>query len=230
MKRFSNSLITIIIATILMTIVSLPDSVKSKLPNDPVSTWVKNQKVTLGLDLQGGTQLDYRIDLRNANARNEDDDDSNDISIHDVIEGVRTTIERRVNGLGVSEPQIYLSNIAGEDHIIVELAGIKDIEEAKKVVGKTIQLEFKEPKTEAILMKLIKLKKRQMKFCKKRLHLTLILQKSAKVCRQATTKSNSKPIRKASKSNYLLIIKIFCQPWQMAKFITRRLRAVVSLC
>ena len=149
MKRFSKSLILIIIATLLMGVVSLPDFVKSKLPNDPVSEWIRNQKITLGLDLQGGTQLDYRIDLRNAKARNEDDDDSNDVSLNDVIEGVRTTIERRVNNLGVSEPQIYLSNVAGEDHIIVELAGIKDIEEAKKVVGKTIQLEFKEPKTEA---------------------------------------------------------------------------------
>ena len=127
-----------------MGVVTLPDSVKSKLPNDPVSTWVKEQKITLGLDLQGGTQLDYRIDLRNAKKRNEDDDESNDVRMHDVIEGVRTTLERRVDGLGVSEPQIYLSNIAGEDHIIVELAGIKDIEEAKKIVGKTIQLEFKD--------------------------------------------------------------------------------------
>jgi protein-export membrane protein SecD len=149
MQRISKSLIAIIIAAILMGIVALPDSVKSKFPNDPVSTWVKKQKVTLGLDLQGGTQLDYRIDLRNANERNTDADDSNDITIHDVLEGVRNTIERRINSLGVSEPQIYLSNVAGEDHIVVELAGIKDIEEAKKVVGKTIQLEFKEPKTEA---------------------------------------------------------------------------------
>ncbi len=148
MKRFSKSLIAIIIATILMAAISMPDSVKSKLPSDPVSEWVKKQNVTLGLDLQGGTQLDYRIDLRSANLRNEDDDDSNDVRINEVIEGVRTTIERRVNGLGVSEPQIYLSNVAGEEHIIVELAGIKDIEEAKAVVGKTIQLEFKEMKTE----------------------------------------------------------------------------------
>ena len=149
MKRFSKGLISIIIAAILMGIVILPDSVKSKLPGDPISDWVRGQKITLGLDLQGGTQLDYRIDLRNAIKRNEDDDDSNDVRLHDVIEGVRTTIERRVDGLGVSEPQIYLSNIAGENHIIVELAGIKDIEEAKKIVGKTIQLEFKEAKTKA---------------------------------------------------------------------------------
>ena len=147
-NRFSKGIIAIIIATILMAVVSLPDSIKSQFPDLPVINWAKKQKVILGLDLQGGTQLDYRIDLRNAKTRNEDEDDSNDMKIHDVIEGVRTTIERRVNGLGVSEPQIYTSKVAGEDHIIVELAGIKDVEEAKKVVGKTIQLEFKEAKTE----------------------------------------------------------------------------------
>jgi protein-export membrane protein SecD len=148
MQRFSKGLTAIIIATLFMAVVSLPDSVKSKLPNDPVSTWAKNQKVTLGLDLQGGTQLDYRIDLRNIEVRNADDDDSNDVVIRDIVEGVKTTLERRVNGLGVSEPNIYTSDVAGEKHIIVELAGIKDVEEAKAIVGKTIQLEFKEPKTE----------------------------------------------------------------------------------
>ena len=148
MKRFSNGLTAIIIATLLMSIVILPESVKSKLPNDPVSNWIKNQKVTLGLDLQGGTQLDYRIDLRKIEERNDDDDDSNDIAVRDIVEGVRATLERRVNGLGVAEPNIYTSDVAGEKHIIVELAGIKDVEEAKAIVGKTIQLEFKEPKTE----------------------------------------------------------------------------------
>ena len=148
MQRFSKGLIAIIVATLLMSVVALPDSVKSKLPGDPVSDWVRKQKVTLGLDLQGGTQLDYRIDLRNIEARNNDDDDSNDVAIRDIVEGVRATLERRVNGLGVSEPNIYTSDVAGEKHVIVELAGIKDVEEAKAVVGKTIQLEFKEPKTE----------------------------------------------------------------------------------
>ncbi len=148
MRRYSKGLISIIIATLFMTVVSLPESVKSKLPNDPVSTWAKKQKVTLGLDLQGGTQLDYRIDLRNTLERNEDDDPTNDVVIRDIVEGVRSTLERRVNGLGVAEPNIYTSDVGGEKHVIVELAGIKDVDEAKAVVGKTIQLEFKEPKTE----------------------------------------------------------------------------------
>ncbi len=148
MRRFNKGLTGIIIATLLMAVVSLPDSVKSQLPNDKVSSWIKDQKVTLGLDLQGGTQLDYRIDLRNIEARNADEDESNDVAIRDIVEGVRATLERRVNGLGVSEPNIYTSDVAGEKHIIVELAGIKDVNEAKAIVGKTIQLEFKEPKTE----------------------------------------------------------------------------------
>jgi preprotein translocase subunit SecD len=149
MNRISRGLISILIAALLMGVVALPSSVTSKLPDWPVVKWFKHQKVTLGLDLQGGTQLDYRIDLRNAELANADEDKSNDVKINDIIEGVVTTLERRVNNIGVSEPQIYISNVGGEKHVIVELAGIKDIEEAKKIVGKTIQLEFKEPKTEA---------------------------------------------------------------------------------
>ena len=52
-----------------------------------------------------------------------------------VVTGVREVIERRVNALGVSEPIIYESEVAGERHIVVELAGIKDI--SSKVLGST---------------------------------------------------------------------------------------------
>jgi len=147
-SRFSKGLVTIFVASVLMAVVCLPDSIKQTWSDNGFVRLFKNPKIILGLDLQGGTQLDYRIDLRNAHAKNEDDDPDNDVIIKDIVEGVRTTIERRVNNLGVSEPQIYLSNVAGEQHIIVELAGIKDIDEAKAMVGKTIQLEFKERKTE----------------------------------------------------------------------------------
>lgn len=138
----------IIAATLVMGLIAVPESLKTYYPASAVSTWIQAQKLHLGLDLQGGTQLDYRMDLRQAQKYNADADKTNDVNIAQLIEGVRLTIERRVNGLGVSEPRIYTSDIAGENHIIVELAGIKDIEAAKKTVGKTIQLEFKEQKTE----------------------------------------------------------------------------------
>ena len=88
----------------------------------------------LGLDLSGGTQLDYKIDLS----------DVPEIDQLQIVEGVQEVIRRRVDSLGVSEPSIYSSSIADEHHIIVELAGISDIDEAKNTVGKTIQLEFRE--------------------------------------------------------------------------------------
>ena len=66
----------------------------------------------------------------------------------EALEGVRDVIERRVNIFGVSEP-IIQTNISGEEHrIIVELAGIKDINEAIKMIGETPLLEFKEEGTE----------------------------------------------------------------------------------
>ncbi|MBI5411687.1 protein translocase subunit SecD [Candidatus Peregrinibacteria bacterium] len=157
--RFSKKLLAILIMAIVMAVIALPPSVKTRLPGGCASTtpdscglfqsivqWIKNEKVHLGLDLQGGTQLDYRIDLTRANEKNKSADASERVNISQLTEGVLNTLDRRVNNLGVSEPQIYLSNMGDERHIIVELAGIKDIEEAKRVVGKTIQLEFKEPK------------------------------------------------------------------------------------
>lgn len=100
----------------------------------------ENQKIHLGLDLQGGTQLDYKLDLRKVNEEDKDQ----------IIDGVFEVITRRVNGLGVSEPNIYRSQIADEEHIVVELAGVTDLEEAKNTVGKTIQLEFKEENNEPV--------------------------------------------------------------------------------
>jgi len=122
----------IIVAALFLGFFDLPaDTQKQLIPSTP-STITEN-KVHLGLDLQGGAQLDYKIDLRKVA---ENDRKS-------IIEGVLNIINDRVNKLGVSEPSIYTSNYGDETHIIVELAGIKDLDEAKNTVGKTIQLEFK---------------------------------------------------------------------------------------
>ncbi|MBE1160635.1 protein translocase subunit SecD [Dyella acidiphila] len=49
------------------------------------------------------------------------------------------TLNNRINALGVSEPVIQAQ---GEDHISVELAGVQDPAEAKKVIGATATLEY----------------------------------------------------------------------------------------
>lgn len=91
----------------------------------------------LGLDLQGGTHLVYSADMSELDKSDTSDKAS-------ALEGVRDVIERRVNAFGVSEPLVQ-TNISGDDYrIIVELAGVKDVNEAINMIGETPLLEFKE--------------------------------------------------------------------------------------
>lgn len=96
---------------------------------------VREVPFRLGLDLQGGTQLVYEADVKNV----PDSDKSS------ALEGVRGVVERRVNVFGVSEPIVQVNKtMAGNYRIIAELAGVKDVKEAIKMIGETPLLEFKE--------------------------------------------------------------------------------------
>ena len=94
---------------------------------------VYNLQFSLGLDLQGGTQLVYQADVSNVGS----DQGA-------AMEGVRDVIERRVNAFGVSEPVVQTNQAGGQWRVIVELAGIKDVQSAIKMIGETPLLEFKE--------------------------------------------------------------------------------------
>jgi protein-export membrane protein SecD len=137
--KILGRLIAILAVVGILVLVDLPPPQKEFFKSVPiVGEKLANMKIHLGLDLQGGTHLDYRV-ITN---------DVRENDIPKIVAGVKEVIERRVNALGVAEPNIFDSRVGDEYHIVVELAGIKDIEEAKAIVGKTIQLEFKEPKTE----------------------------------------------------------------------------------
>ncbi len=141
MKNKFTSIILIILVSLFLGFIDLTPETKNNIFPFLEGTAINDAKVNLGLDLQGGAQLDYKIDLRKVP---ESDRDS-------IVEGVLGVINKRVNSLGVAEPNIYEASVADETHIIVELAGIHDLEKAKDTVGKTIQLEFKEQKTAAEL-------------------------------------------------------------------------------
>lgn len=97
-----------------------------------IENWkLLNVPFRLGLDLLGGTHLVYQADLSNIGGQSRDD----------AMAGVRDVIERRVNLFGVTEPIVQ---IEGRDRLVVELAGITDINEAIKLIGQTPFLEFKE--------------------------------------------------------------------------------------
>ena len=94
--------------------------------------WLKELKLKLGLDLQGGSQLIYEADLTQIKSGEE----------AEAINGARDVIERRVNAFGVSEP---LVQVQGDRRIVVELPGVTDLNRAVDEIGKTPFLEFKEP-------------------------------------------------------------------------------------
>ena len=82
----------------------------------------------LGLDLQGGTQL--VLEAKEAPGQTVDDD---------ALLGVISVIRNRIDGLGLSEPVIQRK---GKRQVVVELAGIKDPNRARAMIGDTAQLEF----------------------------------------------------------------------------------------
>lgn len=92
---------------------------------------VLNKQFQLGLDLLGGAHLLYEADLSKIEPENRSD----------AMQGIRDVIERRVNFFGVSEPLVQVS---GESRLIVELAGISDVNQAIQMIGETPFLEFKE--------------------------------------------------------------------------------------
>lgn len=92
----------------------------------------------LGLDLAGGTHLLYHADFSNFKGS----------SRREAMDGLRDVIERRVNLFGVTEPVVQVETSGGEHRLIVELAGIKDIREAIRLIGETPFLEFREVRSE----------------------------------------------------------------------------------
>jgi preprotein translocase subunit SecD len=81
-----------------------------------------------GLDLQGGLQV--VLEARPPEGQSID---------NDVLNGTRDTIERRIGGLGVSEPLIQTR---GSNQIIVELPGVSDPDAAISLLRETALLEI----------------------------------------------------------------------------------------
>jgi preprotein translocase subunit SecD len=109
----------------------------SKINLKPLKVnYEKALKLKLGLDLQGGTHLVYEGDMKDIPTEAQSD----------AMASARDVIERRVNGFGVSEPVIQVS---GSNRIIVDLPGIKDINEAIQLIGQTPFLEFREENPDA---------------------------------------------------------------------------------
>ena len=100
----------------------------------PGSPYASFMPWRLGLDLVGGTYLVYEVDMSAVASGDRDI----------VMNGLRDVIEKRVNLFGVSEPRVTASQSGDSYRLNVELAGIKDVNEAIKMIGETPFLIFSE--------------------------------------------------------------------------------------
>lgn len=91
----------------------------------------------LGLDLQGGVSVTLQADPEKGQTVTSDD-----------MNNLCDIMSNRVDEFGVAEPLIQ---IEGNDRIIVELAGLNDIEEAVTMLGTTAKLQFIDPNGNVIL-------------------------------------------------------------------------------
>lgn len=130
-KKIRYRFIAIIFLGLLAGLISYPQAV-SKIP--PVYNFFNKMKINLGLDLQGGIHLEYSADVSKVDSS----------QVDGAVQGAQDVIERRINAFGVGEPLVQVARSSGDYRIIIELPGIKDVEEAKKQIKETPMLEFKE--------------------------------------------------------------------------------------
>ena len=142
-RRLPWPLLAIVAATLAALVIVWPTNPDRYLPS--FIPWPRGQGIgftigdftfqrramRLGLDLQGGTHIVLKADLTEVPAGQQ----------VGQMEGVRRIIERRINAYGVSEALVQR---LGTDRISVQLPGVRDIAEARALIGKTAQLDFRE--------------------------------------------------------------------------------------
>ena len=95
-------------------------------------------KVNLGLDLQGGFEVLYKVDKL----------EEGDKITPEIVKATSKTLESRVNVLGVSEPKIQIEN---KDRIRVQLAGVKNQNEARKILSTSANLTIRDANDKLLL-------------------------------------------------------------------------------
>ena len=118
---------------ILIAVIGLLALVIDFFPNFALPSFQQGEtprkiETKLGLDLQGGLKVEYRVDPNGDRTP----------TLADVAV-VKDIIERRVNATGVAEPVVVTS---GTDRIVVEVPGISDTTAIRRLVGRTGSLQF----------------------------------------------------------------------------------------
>ena len=134
-NKVKNNLIFVGILTLVVFCLVFPN-----VPNKGLSFFTEKKvpviPFKLGLDLQGGSHLVYQADFSGGNIETKDQ--------KSAMQGLRDVIERRVNLFGVAEPQVAIQEAGGKQRLVVDLSGVKDVNKAIEMIGKTPYLDFRQ--------------------------------------------------------------------------------------
>ncbi len=128
MRRFLPLLIVAVgLAALAFDVLTLPRPLSDSPCNPPADT---SGCVTtrLGLDLQGGLVGEYQAIPTATHPVTADD-----------MNTIRTIIENRINGLGVTEPIVQTQ---GSDRVVVEIPGVSNEQDVRQLIGSTGRLDF----------------------------------------------------------------------------------------
>ena len=114
MKKSRLAAFGIIVITIVVMIATFASSIR--------------EGMTLGLDLQGGFEILYQVTPLDGKEMPD-------------MEAVVSSVRKRVDVLGVSEPEI---TVEGNDRIRVSLAGVKSPDQARRIISSTANLTFRD--------------------------------------------------------------------------------------
>jgi preprotein translocase subunit SecD len=101
-------------------------------PGIPPIEKIRNLAFKLGLDLQGGSTITFRADMKDIPQSERDD----------ALNSAKAVIEKRINYFGVSEPVVQTEKVNNDYRILVEIPGVTDVNQAVSLVGKTAKMTF----------------------------------------------------------------------------------------
>lgn len=98
-----------------------------------------------GLDISGGTRLTYRI-AYDTYEQTYSGNTAELAAVKSTVENIITkNIDSRISKLWVSDYKSFTQQLDNETQIVVEIWWVADLDQAKELIGKTVELEFKLP-------------------------------------------------------------------------------------
>lgn len=109
------------------------------------SDWVNHFRKWL--DVSGWTKLVYRVSYEKYEEIYKDPQELQAIKklIEDIV---IKNIDKRISKLWVSDYKAYVQNLDNQQYIVVEIWWIADLDQAKEIIWKTVELEFRLPNTQ----------------------------------------------------------------------------------